>query len=116
MTALWLRERRPGATPTMPNLALEALLLSRHTSGLEGTGGGDAVCDPLSEPRFRGDCIVVFTEQPLEIFGRLRCPPSRLTHDRSRRVRRVAELFRFDPDAMQAFVRWIVPRLADLAT
>ena len=100
----------------MPKLALETLLLSRNASGLEGAGGGEAVFCSLSEPRFRGDCIVVLAEERLEIFGRLRCPPSRLAHDRSRRLRCVAELLRLDPDAVQTFVRWMVPRLADLAT
>ena len=54
-----------------PKLALETLLLGRQSSGLEGAGGGEAVGYPLSEPGFRGDCIVVFAEERLEVFGSL---------------------------------------------
>ena len=64
----------------------------------------------------RAQAIVVLAEECLEIFRRLRCPPSRLAHDRSRRLRCVAKLLRLDADAVQAFVRWIVSRLADLTT
>ena len=100
----------------MAKLALKVLLLGRHASGLECAGGRNVLFCPLSEPRFRGDCIMVLPEECLEIFGRLCCPPSRFAHDRSRGLRRVAELLRPDPDAVQTFVRRIGPRLADLAT
>lgn len=100
----------------MPKLALNALLLSRHASSLEGAGRGHSVFRPRSEPRFGSHGIMVLSEECLEILGVLRCPPSRLAHDRSRGLSRVTKLLRLDADAVQTFVRGIVSRLSDLTT